>query len=114
VNFIFEENTMRLFTSVAALAILAALSGCGSDAGAGANWIFYSYEESSSDGKTTTKYTVQEAINVKSVSHATLYPPKASDDKEKQALLWMMVAGKELKIYGPQAETIWKGLQKNN
>jgi hypothetical protein len=104
---------MRLMTSVAALSVLAALSGCGSEAGAGENWIFYTYEETTGDGKTTTKYTVHEAVNVKSVSHATFYGAD-HDPKDKQALLWFRAAGKETKIYGEQAEKIWKNLQKNN
>lgn len=105
---------MKRITSTAVLAVLVASAGCGSDAGAGDNWIFYSYEESSSDGKTTTKYTVEEAVNVKSVSQATFYPAQASDEKDKRALLWMQVYGKEVKIHGDQAEVIWKNLKKNN
>jgi hypothetical protein len=110
-----EEEPMRKMTSLAALGVAVLLAGgCGPAAGAGQNWIFYTYEESSSDGKTNNKYTVQECVNIKFISQATFYPPEASSEKEKQSFLWMKVGGKEVKLYGKDAEAIWKDMKANN
>ncbi|HZE97308.1 MAG TPA: hypothetical protein VE981_09800 [Planctomycetota bacterium] len=106
---------MSRILRLAALAVLVQTAvGCGKDASAGQNWIFYTYTESSSDGKSTNTYTVQECVNIKFVSQATYYPPEASNEKEKQSFLWMKVGGKEVKLYGKQADNIWKSIQSNN
>lgn len=101
---------MRMMTSVAALAVLAALAGCGASAGAGENWIFYSWEQTSTGPSGTSKRTLHEAINIKYVTNAT-YAEKGADDKP---MLSLMVSGKEATLYGDQAEKVWKSLQKNN
>jgi hypothetical protein len=92
---------------------VALAGGCGNSAGAGTNWIFYSWEQSSSDGKTTTKVPVQEAVNIKFVSMAS-YFPKGSGDKDTTTFLWMQCGSKEIKIYGADADKIWKQMQSNN
>jgi len=106
---------MRQILSLAALGVgVVFAGGCGKSAEAGQNWIFYSYAESSSDGKKESKYTVQECVNIKYVSQATYYPPEASDEKHKESLLWMNCAGKEIKLHGKDADDIWKSLKANN
>jgi hypothetical protein len=105
---------MRKMLSLGIVAAAAALAGgCGNSAGAGTNWIFYSAEESSSDGKSTTKLPLQEAINIKYVSMATYYP-KGTSEKDKQTLLWMLCGSKEIRVYGSDADKIWKQMQSNN
>lgn len=106
---------MRHFLCLAALAgALVGAVGCGKSASTGENWIFYTYTESTSDGKNTANYTVEECVNVKFVTQATYYPPEASSEKEKQSFLWMKCAGKEVKLYGKDADAIWKSLKSNN
>ena len=106
---------MCKFMGVAILAAgLASSAGCGKAASAGENWIFYSYEESSSDGKTTTRSTVQECLNIKYVSQATYYAAATAEGKDKPSLLWMNCAGKEIKLHGKDADSIWKSLQSHN
>ena len=101
---------MSRIAMFSAMALVVALAGCGNSAEAGKNWIFYSYEESSSDGKTTTKSTVQECLNIKFVSQATYY---AAHGDEK-SMLWMNCAGNKVKLYGKDADQIWKQMQSNN
>jgi hypothetical protein len=108
------EESMRTLTSTAALAALVLLAGCGQSASAGQNWIFYTYNETVSDGKSTNKYAVQECINIKAITQASYYPPEASNDAEKMTHLWIKVGGKEVNLYGKQADSIWKSLNSNN
>jgi len=104
---------MRRTLVGAALGVLVMLPGCGSDVGAGQNWIFHSYEQSSSDAKgTATKYAIEEAINIKTVTSAMFYPAAAG--KDEAATLVVQAGAKTYTIKGKPAESIWRQMKSSN
>ena len=98
---------MRQTMVGAVLGVLFVLSGCDSHVGAGQQWIFYSYEEEYKQAK----YTVEEAISMKSINWASYTPAGATEDKT--ARLIVHASGKSHIIRGKQVETIWRQMKSN-
>jgi len=70
-------------------------------------------EQSSSDAKgTTTKYTIEEAINIKTVTSAMFYPAVAG--KDEGAILVVQTGARTHTIKGKPAESIWRQMKSGN